>query len=108
MLEKAGLALDHQEIGSAPQGKLCQVREGIKGDSMVQYETNSIDLLAFVLEHTASSMVRNGTLEIPPGNVVSGEDLQAILKEITEGLRTEGAIIPVAYFVARKEKSSSE
>jgi hypothetical protein len=107
LLQKAGLALQRQEDAFSPFGKLCQVRKGMNGSSLAEYETISAENVAFILEHTADSMSGRGILEIPPGNPMSAEAIQMVLQEIKAGLQDEGAIIHVAYFVVRWDESTS-
>ncbi|KAJ7077647.1 hypothetical protein B0H15DRAFT_805107 [Mycena belliarum] len=103
MLAQAGFTVEATEVAPAPFGKLCGTLPGLHGDSIAPYEALSADNLAFVLREFATRMFKDGTLEAPRGTRITGEEaLEALLKEVDEGTRTEGVVSVGAYFVARK------
>ncbi|KAJ7115630.1 hypothetical protein C8R43DRAFT_935011 [Mycena crocata] len=102
MLQKAGLAIQHREHSLAPFGKCCTIRKGLKGNSLAEYAAISVDNMTFILAHTAGSLLKDGTLEVPPGNVATSEGIQAILEEIKVGLHEEGALVRGAYFIVTR------
>ncbi|KAJ7649208.1 S-adenosyl-L-methionine-dependent methyltransferase, partial [Mycena rosella] len=103
MLEKAGFTVEGRQVGTGAVGKLCRVVKGLDGGSMAAYEESSVDNMEFVVKQFADIMLKNGTLEVPPGNrVADEEELNVVLGEVREGLRTEGAIAVGACFVGRK------
>ncbi|KAJ7829470.1 hypothetical protein B0H13DRAFT_2116180 [Mycena leptocephala] len=103
MLEKAGFVLQRREYVYPAMGKLCHVRTGMNDVSLADYDAITVDNIMFILEHIAHSMLKTGTLEIPPGNAISIHEIQPILNEIGAGVRDEGSIMRVAHFVARRE-----
>ncbi|KAJ7134031.1 hypothetical protein C8R43DRAFT_1133048 [Mycena crocata] len=103
MLDHAGLTVEHTEVRTGPVGKLCMKRKGGDGGSLAAYEEFSIENMEYMVTQFLAIMVKEGTLEVPPGNLVMDEEeIKAILGEIRHGLKTEGAIAVGGCFVARK------
>ncbi|KAJ7664338.1 hypothetical protein DFH06DRAFT_1187518 [Mycena polygramma] len=102
LLEKSGLTIEHEEFGFAPHGHLCRTYKGGKGASLTEYEDSSAESMMYILAHTAKSMLENGILEIPAGNLVTAQDLPAILEEVRLGFTNEGAMIKGVVLLARK------
>ncbi|KAJ7862575.1 hypothetical protein B0H13DRAFT_2648589 [Mycena leptocephala] len=106
MLEQAGFAVEHVQTGQAPIGSLCQTHKGADGRPLSEYTDFSIDSLEFVITQFVAIARREGTLEVPPRYPIANEEeIEAIMGEVHEGLRTEGAICVGACFVARKVNS---
>ncbi|KAF7300995.1 S-adenosyl-L-methionine-dependent methyltransferase [Mycena indigotica] len=97
-----GLAVSAQENVSSPWGKLCAHRAGSKGDSLAEYEAESASNLGLVFSFTGSVLAKENILEIPFGNAVDNGVLPAVLNEIQEGLRSEGAMIQGSQFELRR------
>ncbi|KAJ7181527.1 hypothetical protein C8R43DRAFT_969459 [Mycena crocata] len=103
MLENAGFNIEQSGIHAMPIGPPCRSRLGADGGSLAEYEKFSLQNVELVLAHLSAHMLKSGTLEIPKGNKIFGEvEMQTVLKQIEEGMRTEGVITQVGYFVARK------
>ncbi|KAJ7071878.1 hypothetical protein B0H15DRAFT_957435 [Mycena belliarum] len=105
MLERAGFTVAETEVAPTPIGKLCRKVAGLRGDSIAAYEALSADNFIFVLREFATRTLRGGRLEVQRGTrIVEKEALEAVLEEVRQGVRTEGAVVMCAYFVARKQE----
>ncbi|KAJ7133370.1 S-adenosyl-L-methionine-dependent methyltransferase [Mycena epipterygia] len=104
MLENSGFRVEESKLGGMAMGPLCRSRVGVDGASLAEYEEFSLQNVELVLAHLAAHMLKSGTLEAPKGKKINGEaEMKAILKEIGDGIRKEGAFAYVSYFVAIKE-----
>ncbi|KAJ6590123.1 hypothetical protein DFH09DRAFT_1259755 [Mycena vulgaris] len=103
ILEQAGFAVEATEEGLLPLGKLCRDFNGLGGGSLAEFEDFSTFNIEFSVKHFVAIMLKNGTLEVPRGHrVTDEEDITAVLGEVIEGVKTEGAIVVGRYFVAKK------
>jgi len=104
MLEESGFVIEDSKLGAMPLGALCRSCVGVAGGSLAKYEEFSVRNVELVLGHLAAHMLKGGTLEAPKGSVINAEaEMTAILREIGNGMRTEGAVALVSYFVARRK-----
>ncbi|KAJ7083058.1 hypothetical protein B0H15DRAFT_923953 [Mycena belliarum] len=104
MLEASGFHVEQSKLGTMAIGPPCHSRVGVNGESLAGYEDFSLENVELVLAHLSAHMLKNGTLEAPKGNLIADElKMKALLKEVGNGMRTEGAVVLVKYFVARKE-----
>ncbi|KAJ7112780.1 hypothetical protein C8R43DRAFT_1138840 [Mycena crocata] len=104
MLESGGFRVEESKTTAMAMGPLCRSRLGVAGGSLAQYEMFSVENVEHILAHTAAHLFKTGTLEAPKGTRIKSEaEMTAVLKEIGDGIRTEGALALVRYFVARKE-----
>ncbi|KAJ7200300.1 S-adenosyl-L-methionine-dependent methyltransferase [Mycena pura] len=103
MLERAGLRVVSSDVRMGGIGKVVGSLTGADGSSLAPYVDSSIENMEFILSQFVPIMRKMGTLEVPPGTrVVAEEDIESILAEVKEGLRTEGATCVGAFFVAKK------
>ncbi|KAJ6576443.1 hypothetical protein DFH09DRAFT_1149376 [Mycena vulgaris] len=103
MLKEVGFEIEATEVGPGSLGKQCRVYKGLAGNSMAEFEEFSIENLEFVIRGFVDIMLKNGTLEVPRGHrVTDEEEINAVIGEVIEGLRVEGAIAVGACFIAKK------
>ncbi|KAJ7189210.1 S-adenosyl-L-methionine-dependent methyltransferase [Mycena filopes] len=101
MLHEAGLAIESQVDGFAAIGKVCRLRTGLRGDSLVPFEGMSAEIMDFLFQYMARALAQKGNLEAPWGSPVGEEAMEAVLEEIRAGMVKEGAIIKGAHFVCK-------
>ncbi|KAJ7473136.1 hypothetical protein B0H11DRAFT_2037390 [Mycena galericulata] len=103
MLQQAGFTIEKRLVGTGAVGKMCRVLKGADGGSLAEYEETSVDGTMFLLTKLGAIMRQKGTAEVPLGNrITTEEEIASVLREIQQGLQSEGAIIPGACFVALK------
>ncbi|KAI0710331.1 hypothetical protein C8T65DRAFT_193332 [Cerioporus squamosus] len=102
MLSTAGLSVVESRRGYATAGKLCHNFRGNAGDTSA-FEDFSVENYIFIFEHLAPALLAKGELYQPDGTKVTSEqEMQAMLQEIRDGLRAEGALSIGRYFIAKK------
>ncbi|KAJ7617097.1 S-adenosyl-L-methionine-dependent methyltransferase [Roridomyces roridus] len=101
LLASAGFAVLRSQHVVQALGPLCQ---SVGGGAQAEFESFSIQNVLGVMKPLAENMLKRGALEVPPGRAVEGEDeVRVLLEEIETGVRTEGAVAPAGWFLARKE-----
>ncbi|KAI8971003.1 S-adenosyl-L-methionine-dependent methyltransferase [Trametes punicea] len=101
MLRSAGFEVVDTKRLFAPAGRVVRT---LRPDlAEVGFEEFSADNLIFIFRHLASSLFAKGKLCTPQGAVVTSiEEMERTLKEIDEGLRSEGALSCGRYCVGKK------
>ncbi|KAJ7739064.1 hypothetical protein DFH07DRAFT_965887 [Mycena maculata] len=103
MLEEAGLTVEKVQAQRGSVGKTCRIHKGADGGSPAAFEGSTAEVFESIVARFAAIMLEKGTAEAPSGHhIVNEEELEGILAEVHEGLKTEGAYIPGACYVARK------
>ncbi|KZT21920.1 hypothetical protein NEOLEDRAFT_1098552 [Neolentinus lepideus HHB14362 ss-1] len=101
MLAAAGFSIIDTHRAAAPSGKLCRT---IAGGDLAEFEEFSVENLEFIFEHFAAVLMAKGKLQTPDGKkVTTQEALDAMVAEVKEGIRSEGALSLGRYIVARKD-----
>ena len=103
MLQAAGLVLKFSQWGFLPIGKTCRTLKGLGGDDLIEFEEFSISSLLMVWLHQSRDSMKENALNVPRGVKITDEEgLERLLNDIHEGLREEGGVLPLGYFIAQK------
>ncbi|KAJ7201834.1 hypothetical protein GGX14DRAFT_571098 [Mycena pura] len=103
MLQRAGLKVVSSDVRTGGIGKDVGSLTGADGSSLAPYVDSSIENMEFMLSRFVPIMRKMGTLEVPPGTrVVAEEDIESILAEVKEGLRTDGGDVRRGIFCGKE------
>lgn len=86
-----------------PWGKHGHIFQGTADRTLSEHADFPEQNMRVIFEHLAAALLAQGTLEGPGGtSITTKEDMMAMLREVEEGLREEGAFSLVRYCVAKK------